>query len=96
MNISIPFFMPTWHHSKLQLTILHLNWSMDFTYDAYKLFATHHKFPSLQGFFFVKVFINKMSNLEKLDESRQEAVEIIKKHQWNHALWAHQHYKNKS
>jgi hypothetical protein len=44
---------------------------MDFTYDAYKLFATNHKFPSLQGFFKVKVLIGKMSNLEKLDESRQ-------------------------
>jgi len=68
---------------------------MDFTYDAYKLFATDHKLPSLQGFVLVKVLIGKMSNLEKLDESRQKAVEIIKKHQWNHALWAHRHYKNK-
>ncbi len=30
-----------------------------------------------------------MSNLEKLDESRKEVVEIIKKHQWNHALFGH-------
>jgi hypothetical protein len=49
-----------------------------------------------KDFFVVKVLIGKMSNLEKLDEFRQEVVEIIKKHQWNHALWAHQHYKNKS
>jgi hypothetical protein len=52
---------------------------MDFTYDAYKLFATDHKLPSLQGFVLVKVLIGKMSNLGKLDESRQKAVEIIKK-----------------
>jgi len=82
--------------TSFKVTTNHIQFSMDFTYDAYKLFATNHKFRSLQGFVLVKFLISKMSNLEKLDESRQKAVEIIKKHQWNHAFWAHQHYKNKS
>jgi len=31
--------------------------------------------------------------LEKLDEYKQEALEITGQWQWNHVLWAQQHYK---
>jgi hypothetical protein len=37
-----------------------------------------------------------MLKLEKLDEYRQKLVEITRQWQWNHVLWAQQHYKNKS
>jgi hypothetical protein len=50
----------------------------------------------IQGSFLFKIFTKTMLKLEKLDEYGQKAIEITRQWQWNHVLWAHQHYKNKS
>jgi hypothetical protein len=53
-------------------------------------------FTTSHDFAMTYVLSTRLSQLEKLEESRTLVVETIGMRQWNHALWTHNHYQTKS
>jgi hypothetical protein len=53
-------------------------------------------FAMSQDFTMTRVLSTWLFELEKFEESQTLVVETTSKWQWNHALWAHNHYWTKS
>jgi len=60
----------------------------------YLLLATNS--TTFQDFTITWVLNTQLLELQKLEESLTFTIETIDSRQWNHALWANNHYQTKS